>query len=124
MEHNANNSIKPGKKPTAGSVLRQLLYGHAVSSDFFARNWVSMVLVVAMLMIYIAGKYTCQRKMEQVRSLNRELEIVIAERIRVRSDYMGKIRESTMQHMVDTMKLGLNVREYPPFVVNEINEKK
>lgn len=119
MEKDRNHTSGSSKKVTAGSVLRQLLYGHAVSSDFFARNWVSMVLVVAMLMIYIAGKYTCQRKMEQVRSLKREIEIVEAERIRVRSDYMGKIRESTMQEMVETMHLNLNVREYPPYVVEE-----
>jgi hypothetical protein len=117
MAREQNQSSNPGKKVSAGSVLRQLLYGHAVSSDFFARNWVSMVLVVAMLMIYIAGKYTCQRKMEEVRSLKREIEIVEAERIRVRSDYMGKIRESTMLQMVDTLHLGLNVREYPPYIV-------
>ncbi len=119
MEKEQNKTTNPGKKPSVGGVLRQLLYGHAVSGDFFARNWVSIILVVAMLMIYIAGKYTCQRKMEEVRSLNRELEIVVAERIRVRSDYMGKIRESTMQEMVDKMNLELNVRECPPYVVEE-----
>ena len=117
MDKETKQAANGSKKSTSGTVMKQLLYGHAVSGDFFARNWVSIVLIVAMLMIYIAGNYTCKSKMEQVRKLNQELEIVIAERIRVRSEYMGKIRESTMQYMVDTMGLGLKVREYPPFVV-------
>lgn len=107
------------KKESSRSVIRQVMYGQVVSSDFFARNWISMLLVVIMILIYIAGKYTCMTKMEQVQSLTRQLETVKAERVRIRSQYMGKVRESAMQEMVDTLHLGLGVREYPPFVIKE-----
>lgn len=117
MERQSKQSQQPEKKASSGSVLRQLMYGQIVSSDFFARNWMAMLLVVVMILVYIAGKYTCQTKMEQVRSLQRELETVRTERIRARSDYMGRIRESAMQEMVDTLHLGLCVREYPPYIV-------
>lgn len=117
MERQSKQSQQPDKKASSGSVLRQLMYGQIVSSDFFARNWMAMLLVVVMILVYIAGKYTCQTKMEQVRSLQRELETVRTERIRARSDYMGRIRESAMQEMVDTLHLGLCVREYPPYIV-------
>lgn len=98
--------------------MRQLMHGQVVSSDFFARNWVAMALVVFVLLIYIASKYTCQTKMEQVRRLTHELEVVKAERVRQKSEYMGSIRESAMQHMVDSLNLGLSVQEYPPFVMS------
>lgn len=111
------------KKETSGSMLRQLMYGQVVSSDFFARNWIAMLLVVIMILVYIAGKYTCQTKMEQVRKLTSKLETVRAERIRAKSEYMGKIRESAMQEMVDTLHLGLRVQENPPFVIN-LSEKE
>lgn len=117
MERQSKQSQQPDKKASSGSVLRQLMYGQIVSSDFFARNWMAMLLVVVMILVYIAGKYTCQTKMEQVQSLQRELETVRTERIRARSDYMGRIRESAMQEMVDTLHLGLCVREYPPYIV-------
>lgn len=117
MERQSKQSQQPDKKASSGSVLRQLMYGQIVSSDFFARNWMAMLLVVVMILVYIAGKYTCQTKMEQVRSLQRELETVRTERIRARSDYMGRIREFAMQEMVDTLHLGLCVREYPPYIV-------
>lgn len=119
MENQKKQSQQHDRKAPSGSVLRQLMYGQIVSSDFFARNWMAMLLVVAMLLVYIAGKYTCQTKMEQVRSLQREYETVKTERIRARSDYMGRIRESAMQEMVDTLHLGLSVREYPPYIVEE-----
>lgn len=103
----------------SGSIMRQLMHGQVVSSDFFARNWVGMALIVFMLLIYIAGKYTCQTKMEEVRKLTHRLEVVKAERVRARSEYMGCIRESAMQQMVDTLHLELSVQEYPPFVVGK-----
>lgn len=106
-----------GNKETSGKMLRQLMYGQVVSSDFFARNWVAMLLIVMMILVYIAGKYTCQTKMEQVRQLTSRLETVRAERIRAKSEYMGRVRESAMQEMVDTLRLGLRVQENPPFVI-------
>lgn len=119
MDPRGNQTMRQNDgKASSGSMLRQLMYGQIVSSDFFARNWMALLLVVVMVLVYIAGKYTCQTKMEQVRSLQRELETVKTERIRVRSDYMGKIRESAMQQMVDTLHLGLSVREYPPYIVD------
>lgn len=102
---------------TSSSVLRQVLYGQVVSSDFFARNWMALLLIVMLALVYIAGKYTCQTKMEHVRALNRELETVNAEYIRERSEYMGKVRESAMRQMIDTLHVGLSVRENPPFII-------
>ncbi len=119
MDPRGNQTMRQNEgKASSGSMLRQLMYGQIVSSDFFARNWMALLLVVVMVLVYIAGKDTCQTKMEQVRTLQRELETVKTERIRVRSDYMGKIRESAMQQMVDTLHLGLSVREYPPYIVD------
>lgn len=111
-----NTSRKPHTE-TSSNILRQMMFGQIVSSDFFARNWVTMIIVVMMIMVYIAGKYTCQRKMEQVRKLSAQLETVQAERIRAQSEYMGNIRESEMQKIVDRYQLGLRVQEYPPFII-------
>lgn len=76
-----------------------------------------MAVVMFLILIYIAGKYTCQTKMEEVRRLDRELEIVRAERVRVKSDYMSRVRESSMQQLVDTFHLGLSVAENPPYII-------
>lgn len=83
-----------------------------------------MVLTVtAMLMVYITSRYTCQTQMEDIRRLERELEIAKTERIREKSAYMSRIRESQMQHMADSLRLGLRIIERPPYRIS-INEKK
>lgn len=109
------NKEKNGRHEASGTVIRRLLYGQVVSSDFFARNWLVMLVAMFMILTYISGKYTCQTKMEEVQRLTRELEVVNAERVRARSAYMGRIRESAMQELVDSLHLNLHVQDCPPF---------
>lgn len=97
------------------SFFGQLMYGRVVSSDFFAHNWLAVFTVIVMILIYITNKYHNQTKMEEIRALNRELEIVRTERVRERSLYMSRTRESSMQQLVDSLHLGLCVQDAPPF---------
>lgn len=66
-------------------------------------------------MVYITNRYQCLTRMEEIRKLEHELEIVQTERIRERSEYMSRIRESSMQELVDTMHLNLRVQDKPPY---------
>ena len=99
----------------ADSVLGDALHGRVLSTDFFRRHWLPVFGVVAMLMIYITNRYTCQTQMETIQRLERELEVAKTERIREKSNYMSRIRESRMQARVDSLRLGLTVQEQPPF---------
>lgn len=76
-----------------------------------------MVLVVLVAIIYITTKYTCQTNMEKIAELERKLEIVNNEKARERSKFMGRIRETSMQQMVDSIGLNLNVQTQPPFKI-------
>lgn len=95
--------------------MRRLIYGQVVSSDLFARNWLALLLGVFMVLAYISGKYSCQTKMEEVKRLTHQYEIINAELVRCRSRYMSQIRESSMQQMVDSLHLNLKVQENPPY---------
>lgn len=66
-------------------------------------------------MVYITNRYQCLTRMEEIRKLEHELEIVQTERIRERSEYMSRIRESSMQELVNTMHLNLRVQDKPPY---------
>ena len=107
------------KKPAVNRTITRLFRGQVVSVDFFARHWLAVLIVIVMLMINISGKYVCQTRMEQINKLNQELEIVKAESVRVRSLYMGRTCESSMQQLVDSMHLGLNVPDCPPFKLDK-----
>ncbi|MDE6628191.1 MAG: hypothetical protein K2K36_02350, partial [Muribaculaceae bacterium] len=86
-----------------------------LSVDFFRRNWMVVVGGVAMLMIYITNRYQCQTQMEHIRKLETQLEVARTERVRAKSAYMSRIRESSMQEMVDSLRLQLTVQEQPPY---------
>ena len=97
------------------SLLLRALHGRLLSTDFFAHNWIKLLMLIVMILIYITNKYQCQTHMEEIRKLTRQLEVLETERVRVRSEYMSRTRESAMQELVDTMHLGLNVQTRPPY---------
>lgn len=97
------------------SLMLRALHGRVLSTDFFRRHWLPVLGVVAMLMIYITNRYTCQTQMETIQRLERDLEVAKTERIREKSTYMSRIRESKMQQKVDSLRLGLTVQERPPY---------
>lgn len=96
-------------------MLVRVLRGQILSSDFFARHWPWCVLGIVVIMTYITAKYECQTKMEEIRRLEHNLEVVKTERIRARSRYMSRTRESSMMQLVDSMHLNLHVQDTPPF---------
>lgn len=96
---------------------RSWLRGQIISSDFFERHWLPIVVIIAIIMTYITGKYICQTRMERINELTHELEVVKAERVRARSEYMGRTCESSMRELVDSILPGLQVQEKPPYVI-------
>lgn len=107
------------KKIKYDNLLVKLINGRLLSSDFFARHWKSVLLAILMVLIYITNRYQCLTRMEEIRRLEQELEVVETERIRVRSTYMSRIRESSMQEMVDTMHLNLRIQDKPPYKLSK-----
>lgn len=110
---NSKSTASPTKK--RDTFMLRALHGRILSTDFFRRYWWIVLGSVVMLMIYITNRYTCQTQMETIRALQKELEVAKTERIRAKSAYMSRIRESSMQHMVDSLGLGLTIQDKPPF---------
>ena len=108
------------KAPKRDTLMLRALHGRVLSLDFFRRNWLVVACAVAMLMIYITNRYTCQTQMETIRSLERDLEVARTERIRAKSSYMSRIRETSLQHMADSLRLGITIQERPPYQMSEI----
>ncbi|MDE6126650.1 MAG: hypothetical protein K2G30_06815 [Muribaculaceae bacterium] len=107
-----------GKPRQRASILRRAIHGRMLSLDFFSRHWLWVLTIVVMLMIYITSRYTCQTQMEDIQRLTCELEVAKTERVREKSAYMSRIRESQMQKMVDSLRLGLTVQEQPPYRIS------
>ena len=99
------------------SFISRLFRGQLLSSDFFARNWLPALITILVIMVYITNKYVCQTNMEKIAALTRELEVVDNEKARERSEFMGRTRETSMQHLVDSMHLNLKVQSHPPYKI-------
>lgn len=99
------------------SLVSRLFRGQILSSDFFARHWLPVLIFVLVVMVYITTKYTCQTNMEKIAALEKKLEIVNNEKARERSAFMGRTRETSMQHRVDSLNLNLKVQSRPPFKI-------
>lgn len=100
-----------------GSLFARIRHGRLLSIDFFAHNWVTVVTIMVMFLIYITNKYQCQTRMETIQSLKHRLEVVKTECVLQQSRYMSRTRESAMRELVDTMHLGLSARELPPYKI-------
>lgn len=114
---------KQSMQPRAGldfsvsGLVSRVVHGKFFSIDFFRRHWGAVLGVVIMLMIYITSRYSCQTQMETIQRLQTELEVAKTERIREKSAYMSRIRESVMQHKIDSLGLNLTVQEQPPYKI-------
>lgn len=97
------------------NILARIFYGKFLSVDFFSRHWKAVALGMLMVMAYITNRYQCLTRMEEIRRLEQQLEVLETERVRERSTYMSRIRESSMQELVDTMHLHLKIQDQPPF---------
>lgn len=96
-------------------VSKRLIHGRMLSTDFFSRHWITITLVVLMFVWYTTNKYECQTRMETIKSLEKELEIVRTERVKAQSEYMSRIRETAMHDLVQRHGLNLYVQEEPPY---------
>ena len=108
-------------KKNNDNILLRTLHGRILSSDFFINHWKSVLLALFMILIYINNRYQCATRMEHIRKLEQRLEIVETERIRERSEYMSRIRESSMQELVEQMRLGLAIQDQPPYKIKKEN---
>ena len=76
-----------------------------------------------MVLVYITNRYSCQRSMEQIRTLRSRLEVVETESFRIRGIYMSRIRESAMRERLDSLGIPLAVQNQPPYHLPS-NEKE
>lgn len=101
--------------PKKSSVITSAVRGRWLSTRFFSRNWGIILALVILVMIYITNRYQCLTAMENIQTLNRELEVVKSERIRQKSVYMNAIRERSMQKSLREAGLDLTHRDQPPY---------
>ena len=116
-------SLKERITGAPGKTFRSMISGGVISMDFFNRHKLKLFVALVLIVFYISTKYQCQTGMETIRRLENQLEIVRAESIRERSEYMSRIRESSMTVLADSIRPGLAVQTQPPYVLPGLDER-
>lgn len=110
---------KTDKTKKKSPYFMRVFRGQVISSDFFARHWLPILIFIIVIMVYITTKFTYRTNIEKIEALQKQLEIVQNESSRERSLFMSRIRETSMQQMVDSLHLNLRVQPQPPFTVRK-----
>lgn len=103
------------KKEEKDNIFKQIKQGRIISSEFFAKHWITISLIFVISFIYISAKYTCQLQMEKIISLKKELNNAKTDCVRYSAEFKSQIREARMKTLVDSMKLNLEIADQPPF---------
>ncbi len=111
-------AVATTKKPKKAGIGKRFAFGTMISSEFFAKHWLPIVIFVVVMMVYITTKFTYRANIERISALEKRLEIVENERDRERSAYRSRTRETSMQQMVDSLHLDLRVQPRPSFEVH------
>lgn len=107
------------------NILRRLVQGRLLTGHFFMRYWLQIFVIIAMVLVYITNRYSCQRSMEQIKTLTSRLEVVETESFRIRGIYMSRIRESAMRARLDSLGIPLSVQIRPPYhITSDETEKR
>lgn len=89
-----------------------------IPSHLFLKNIGLCIVCVFVALCYISVRYDCVTAMEIIATKKRQIEVVRTDVQRERSRYMTATCERSMQHMVDSLGLGLSIQERPPYRIN------
>lgn len=111
MSDNKNKSTA-----TVGRITgKGFLQGRIFSLEFFKRNWVYVVFVMAMALAYIGNKFACQSSLQQLIALKTDLANAQTDLVKASADYNSMIRESEMVKRMRSRNLGLTAPLDPPY---------
>ena len=98
--------------------LRALIQGDAISSKFFLTHFFATSFIVVTSIAVIAMRFDSISSENTIDSLKRQINVMSTEKQKERSQYMTLTRESAMQHLVDSLRLGLTVPDRRPEIVD------
>ncbi len=117
-DNTTNNKKKRSGK--ASQAMNSLLVGRSfLSLEFFRRNFLFIIFITGLLLMYIGNKFECQSKMQEVMTLKTELDNAKTDCVNASAKYNSMIRESQMKAYVDTMHIDLSNPDRPPYYLSK-----
>lgn len=112
MEETSKNQRQ--SKPARTSITGNITKGQVLSYHFFLRHWIGVCVVMGMILMSMANKYDCQRRITQIKSLQEDLVNAQNDRVSASAAYNSIIRESNMAQLIKQKNIDLQTPEQPP----------
>lgn len=120
MTDDNNKSGKKKRNSKTSQTMNSIIVGRSfLSLDFFRRNFLFIIFVTGLMLMYIGNKFECQSKMQEVMTLKTELDNAKTDCVNASAKYNSMIRESQMKAYVDTMHIDLSNPERPPYYLSK-----
>lgn len=99
--------------------LKGILQGRVISTEWIFKRWKRILVVTILIIIYISNRYTCQMKISEIGSLQRELVNIRYEALTISSELMGNSRQSQIKEMIKEKGLDLEESKQPPYKLSK-----
>ncbi len=99
--------------------LKGILQGRVISTEWIFKHWKRILIVAILIIIYISNRYTCQMKISEIGSLQRELANIRYEALTISSELMGNSRQSQVKEMIKEKGLNLEESKQPPYKLSK-----
>ncbi|MBR5087439.1 MAG: hypothetical protein IKX31_10590 [Muribaculaceae bacterium] len=97
-------------------LLQRTLQGRMfLTLEFFKRNWLYVIAVTVMMLMYISNKYVYQSDKAKLGTLKVMLNNANTDYVAASSNYNSRILESQMKSYIDSMGIDLNISKQPPY---------
>ncbi|MBQ9584490.1 MAG: hypothetical protein IJR20_00645 [Muribaculaceae bacterium] len=97
-------------------LLQRTLQGRMfLTLEFFKRNWLYVIAVTVMMLMYISNKYVYQSDKAKLGTLKVMLNNANTDFVAASSNYNSRILESQMKSYIDSMGIDLNISKQPPY---------
>lgn len=113
---------KQALKRATSDFFSDFRYGKTVSVNFFKTNAWLLLIFIAVVIALMGMRYKTKTKMEQIKSLEKELVRSESDKLREKAAYMSLIRETEMLRLVKKNQLNLIFQEQPPYEIELIKE--
>lgn len=104
---------------TVGSFLRDLVDGNILVRKSFRKQYILLLIIVGMCILYIENRYSCDLKMRNQRELIKEIDDRRYELLSISAELTQNSRGSVIEDSVKSQVPELEVSRVPSIIIEE-----
>jgi hypothetical protein len=96
-----------------------ILSGGILTEDFIAKQSKLVIMIGILLVLFIANRYACLKKITEIDDLKKQLVDVKYEDLDVSTELTANSRQSQIEELLEKRGLNLSGSKMPPFEIKK-----